>query len=291
MTSDGQHQDPFGQPAFRPPTPPALGARPPGAPGWEPTAGSAPGPDPQDAVERGEPDAIRPGGGARGGRSRLADRAVGVGTVLYLVGALLPWFSVDPVDAGGGASTPGLSISGFDLRLVTLAFPLLLAAAVWTALPAVVDVPLPFPRSAVTAGLAALAFLFTLIEWLRATDLGLSPVGLLTVLAAAAVVAAAALRLLCELRTTGLPGGGATAPRQADRQAPQPGPAGRPVHRPPSGGFAPPPSYGDDLQPPAPPAPEGTGAPGPVGGRSGETQQPPSPSGSAPPPSNGSLTW
>jgi hypothetical protein len=250
MTSSGEQQEPAGQPS--------------------PSEQPAPNPGFGAPPER--------GGGVR---LDLADLAVVAGALLYLVFAVIPWFSIDGIDVGAGFSTPGFSINGFDSGLVTLAFLLLLAAAVWAVLPALTDLPVPFPRAALTAGLAASVFLLTLIEWLRTFDLGFSVMALLTVLVAAATLGFALLRLLPEVRGSNPPGGGANAAQRAGQQAPGSGPGNaRPEQRaqppghgspsaygPPesagdrSGGFAPPPRYGPPPVP-GPPQPPSGGGPG-----------------------------
>jgi hypothetical protein len=155
------------------------------------------------------------------GRVALADRVVVAGTLLYLLFALLPWYRVAAFDLGQGYSFPGASVNGFDSGLVVVAFVLLLLATVWAVLPAVADVPVRFPRSLVTVGLATAALLLTLVEWLSDLDTGFSLVGLLAVLAAVAVLAGAVLRLLPELRRT-VPPGAATA----EVASPDPSPPG-----------------------------------------------------------------
>jgi hypothetical protein len=153
-------------------------------------------------------------------RLRRGDRAVAAGTVAYLVLLLLPWFSVDAFDLGSGFSLPGVSVNGLDSGLLIAALVLLVLAAVWAVLPAVRPAPVPFPRALLTAGLAALAFVLTLVEWLDTLDIGFSLVGLLAFLTSGAVLAVALLRLLPELVDPGaLPGGLARLVRWADRPA------------------------------------------------------------------------
>jgi hypothetical protein len=108
----------------------------------------------------------------------------------------LPWFRVDGFDLGSGFVVPGVSVNGFDSGVLVVALVLLLLASGWALLPAVADVPGPSPSSSVTAGLAALAFLLTFVEWLSTFDAGFTLFGLLTFLAVAAVLACAVLRLL-----------------------------------------------------------------------------------------------
>jgi hypothetical protein len=155
------------------------------------------------------------------GRVALADRAVVAGTLLYLLFGLLPWYRVAAFDLGQGYSFPGASANGFDSGLVVVAFVLLLLATAWAVLPAVADVPVRFPRSLVTVGLATAAFLLTLIEWLSDLDIGFSLMGLLTLLAAVAVLTGAVLRLLPELRRTAPPGVPAAEGPAPDPSAPR----------------------------------------------------------------------
>ena len=115
-------------------------------------------------------------------RLRRADWAVAAGTLLYLVCMTLPWFRVDGFDLGSGFAVPGVSVNGFDSGVLVVALVLLLLASGWALLPAVAEVPAPSPRSSVTAGLAAVAFLLTLVEWLSTVDAGFTLFGLLAVL-------------------------------------------------------------------------------------------------------------
>jgi hypothetical protein len=207
------------------------------------------------------------------GRLRLADYAVAAGTLLYLIFALIPWYSVDGFDLGSGFSIPGVSVNGFDSGMIVFAFVLLLAATAWALTPAFADVPVPFPRAFVTAGLAALAFLLTLIEWLSDLDIGFSFMAFLTVLAAAAVLAFAVLRLLPDLRGGGaVPGGLAGAAQWANQPAPQFG-GGTAGHSPAGATQSPPVSYGQ----PVPDQPYGgppVGRPGPPAGTAPATDEP-----------------
>jgi hypothetical protein len=203
--------------------------------------------------------------------------------VLFLVCAVLPWFTFD---FGFGISE---SINGFDFSLVTGSFVLLLLATVWALLPAVYPVAVPFPRSVVTVGLTGLAFLLTLLEWISTFEAGFSVFALLTFLAAAAALAFALLRLLPELRSTpSLPGSLGDAAQWANQQAPQFGGQGS------AGGsqsYGPPDPYaqqpGPWPQPPAGPVQQhrATPPPPPAGGTgTGQPGGPPAP-GSQPGPS------
>jgi hypothetical protein len=157
------------------------------------------------------------------GRLALADRVVVAGTLLYLLFALLPWYRVAAFDLGQGYSFPGESVNGFDSGLVVAAVVLLLSATAWAVLPAVADVPVRFPRSLVTVGLATAAFLLTLVEWLSDLDAGFSLMGLLALLAAIAVLTGAVLRLLPELRRTAAHGAPVPESPAPDPSAPQDG--------------------------------------------------------------------
>ncbi|RBY89910.1 hypothetical protein [Blastococcus sp. TF02A-26] len=193
-------------------------------------------------------------------RLKMADYAVAAGAILFLVFAIIPWYSED---FGFGAS---VSVNGFDLGTITTAFILFLLAGAWALLPAVTDVKLPFPRSLVTVGLAGLGLLLTLIGWIDSFDLpDFSFFALLTFLTAVAITAFAVLRLLPELKNRpGLPGGIANAAQWANQQAPGFGSHPQAPHQPYGQQ-----QYGAPQQPSSPPpAPPGSGpTPGqPTGG-------------------------
>jgi hypothetical protein len=200
-----------------------------------------------------EPAGAPPHGGA--GRFRAvsvrrlhgADLAVAAGTVVYVVLALLPWFRVDGIAVAGAARSPALTVHGSDLGLVVAGAVLLVLATAWTVIMAQLREPLP--PAAVTAGLAAVAFLCTLTGWLRATDLGFSGAGLLTVLVSAVVLTCAVLRLPAQLGDEPTPVGAAPAVEgrpSADRPETAPNgsavlpAAGRPADPPAESGWAPP---------------------------------------------------
>jgi hypothetical protein len=158
---------------------------------------TAPDPVPADT---GSPP---PADAAVAGRRRVdlhrlsrADVLVAAGTVLFLVLAVVPWFRTEAFDLGFGHRAAAASADGLDSGLVVAALVLLVLAGGWSLLPAVADVPTPFPRELVTAGLAALAFLLTLVEWLTTLDLGVSVAALLALLTVAAVLAVAVRALL-----------------------------------------------------------------------------------------------
>ena len=184
-------------------------------------------------------------------RVHRGDWLVTLCAVAFLLFAALPWFTFD---FGFGFSE---SINGFDFSLVTTAAVLLVLAAVWSLLPAVVDLGLPFPRGFVTVGLTSLALLLTLVEWLTTFEGGFSPFALLTFLTAAAAVVVAVLTLLRQphSRPVTTPGGTSWPTQQTG----QPGQPWQPA------------PYGQQQPPDAvPSAPE---------------QSPPTPPGSATPPS------
>jgi hypothetical protein len=131
---------------------------------------------------------------------RRPDLAVVAGTVLQLVFTASPWFRIDAFDLGSGYRFPAVSVNGFDSAALTCAAVLQVLAAGWVLLPAAARVPVPFPRSSLTAGLAAVAFVLTLVEWLTTFDTGFTLMGLLTFLCSVGVLVAAAWALLSELR-------------------------------------------------------------------------------------------
>jgi hypothetical protein len=198
----------------------------------------------------------------------MADYVIAGGTLLFFILAFFPWFTL-------GADFFSYSLSGFDSGNVTTAFVLLLLATAWTLLPAFVDLKLGFPRSWVTVGLAALAWLLTLFAWIDSFDGDFSLWALLGFLTATAILLFAVLALLPELRNRpALPGGLANAAQWANQQAPefgqQQGSPGRHPAPPQTGyGSAPPQQY-------APPAPH-------AGGH--HAAPPPPPRQYAPPPS------
>ena len=221
MTSSGPEQTPSGpgQPPLGPQGQPGPQQGPAGPPAGQGPWGQS---GPQGTPVTGGGTSGRARSGFDLGKLRLADYAVAAGTLLYLIFMIIPWYSIDGFDLGGGYSVPGVSVNGFDSGTLTFAFVLLIAATVWALLPAFADVKVPFPRSYVTVGLAALAFLLTLIEWLSTFDAGFTLMGLLTFLSSVAVLAFAVLRLLPDLKNKGsVPGGLAGAADWANRPAPQ----------------------------------------------------------------------
>jgi hypothetical protein len=257
MTSSQPPQQPppgYGQ---QPAGPPPYG-QPPQQPGYQQQYGQPYG-QPQPGYGQ-NPYAQPAGSGGQIGfdvkRLKVADYAVAGGALVFLLFALLPWFSED---FGFGAS---VTVNGFDLGSITTAFVLLFLAGVWALVPAVTDVALPFPRSFVTVGLAGVALLLTLIGWIDAFDLpSFSFFALLTFLTAVAITVFAVLRLLPELKNRpGLPGGLAGAAQWANQQAPAFG-AGQQA----------PQQYGQ------PPAQQQYGQPQPPQQQYGQQQQPYSP--------------
>jgi hypothetical protein len=120
--------------------------------------------------------------------------------VLFLVLLLVPWYRREGFDLGYGHRVAAASANGLDSGLLVTALVLLVLAGAWALLPAVADVPTPFPRALVTTGLAALAFLVTVLAWLSSLDLGVSVPGLLAVLTVAAVLAVSVRQLLPQAR-------------------------------------------------------------------------------------------
>ncbi len=211
-------QPPYGHPAYHQPLydqpghgqwsygqQPGYGAHPPqpyGQPPWGwPGPGAAPygqqppwgqpyGQQPPAQQPWAPPSRSGPQVGLDRRRLGRGDWLVALCAVAFVLFAALPWFTFD---FGFGFSE---SINGFDFALVTTAAVLLVLAAVWSLLPAVVDLDLPFPRGFVTVGLTSLALLLTLVEWLSTFEGGFSPFALLTFLTAAAAVVVAVLTLL-----------------------------------------------------------------------------------------------
>ena len=149
----------------------------------------------------------------RGRRRRALTRprvAVPAGALLYLLGLALPWFSTPAYDAGFGYRAPASTVNGFDAGMLVVAAVLLVLAAAWTLLPRPV-LRLPFPGALVTAGLATVALLITVPEWLTTLDRGLAAAGLLAVLSAAVACAVALAGAVPAVRTWP-----AAAPRPAE---------------------------------------------------------------------------
>jgi hypothetical protein len=183
-------------------------------------------------------------------RLHAADLAVAAGTVLYVVLALLPWLRVDGIAVAGAARSPALTVHGSDLGLIVVGAVLLVLATAWTLV--MPHLRGPLPPAAVTAGLASAAFLCTLTGWLRATDLGFSGAGLLTVLVSAAVLTCAVLRLPAQLRDEPTPVGAApAAERRPSADRPETAPSGSAV-LPAAGRPANPPTGSTDATTPHP---------------------------------------
>ncbi|QXG77237.1 hypothetical protein KUM42_06900 [Modestobacter sp. L9-4] len=157
-------------------------------------------PDPADTGS--PPDAVAavPRPRVRPGRPARADVVVAAGTVVFLVLLLVPWYRREGFDLGYGHRVEATSANGLDSGLLVTALVLLVLASAWALLPAVADVPTPFPRALVTTGLVALAFLVTVLAWLSSLDLGFSLPGLLAVLTVAAMLAVSLRRLLPQAR-------------------------------------------------------------------------------------------
>jgi hypothetical protein len=206
---------------------------------------------------------------------RMADYVIAGGTLLFFVLALFPWFSVEDDFFGE------FSYSGFDFGNVTTAFVLFLLATAWTLLPAFMDLELGFPRSWITVGLTAVAWLLTLFAWIDSFEGDFSVWALLGFLTASAILLFAVLALLPEMRNRpGLPGGLASAAQWANQPAPGLGQlhGGSGQHP----GSAPPPPQSSPPQYPG--APGGPGGPGGLGAPGAPPSAPP------PPPSRGGST-
>ena len=234
MTTNGPEQIPDG-PRQPPPHPQGYSAPPQGnsapqgysSPPQGPSAPQGHSAPPPAQAPWGQPGGQSVAGGSGSparsgldlGKLRMADHAVAAGTLLYLILSILPWYS--SIEVGGVEFDLPDAVNGFDFGSITFAFVLLLLATAWALLPAVTDIAVPFPRSFVTAGLAALAFVLTLIEWLSNLDAGFSVTGFLALLVSAAVLAFAVLRLLPDLRGSKVPGGLSGATSWANQPAPQ----------------------------------------------------------------------
>ena len=149
----------------------------------------------------------QPSGEPAARRPPVRDLLVAGAALGYFVLGFLPWASTT-YDVLGRVSASGYRFS----VLVPVAAVLLVAAAVWVLLPAAGRLPAAVPPSVVPLGLAALAFLLTLVVWLRSTDHGFEPVPLLALLLTVAAGMPAARSLPPELRT----GQGAAPPPPAE---------------------------------------------------------------------------
>jgi len=149
------------------------------------------------------------------------DLGLPVAAALYLVLACLPWVGLDFLT--GRASASGLRYSG----LVVAGAVLLVAAAVWTVLPAVRAGRLRSARHAVGAGLTGAAVLLTLVAWLRSLDLGFRPAAFLALLVAVAALALCGHALRGELAA--VPGPPAAAQQGGPGAVGEPAPAARAV--------------------------------------------------------------
>lgn len=222
-------------------------------------------------------------------RVGLFDRLIAGTALLFTLFMLLPWYGFDDEGLGdvdldastnGFSDTVGFGAFTFDIGYATwpavLAWLLLLAAAVWVLLPAIRTVPVPVPRTFVTAGLTGLALLLFLITWIDQLgladgpddDAGFSVVAFLALLTVLAAAVLGGLQLLKELRARKAGGGAAAGGQDASGQQPhgqQPPaqPYGRQEPGQPWGQQPPPPPqppYGGPGAPPPPPP----GAPGGV---------------------------
>jgi hypothetical protein len=175
----------------------------------------------------------------------VADYVVAGGTLLFLALSLFPWWAY-------GDEFFFARIAGFESPQVSSAFVLFLLATAWALLPAFYDLKLGFPRAWITVGLAAFAFLLTLVGWIDTLDAGFSLWALLGLVTAAAIALFALFGLLPELRNRpALPGALAGAAQWANQPAPDPTAGGQPA--PPAPG--PPSPVPDGRNPPPPPPP------------------------------------
>jgi hypothetical protein len=262
----GQGQQPCGQqPYGQQPPPPGYGQQPYG----QPPQGQH-NPFAQPAGSGGVSFDLK--------KLRMADYVIAGGTLLFLILGIFPWYSYDD----GFVS---FSLSGFELSgNVTSALFLLLLATAWTLLPAFTDLRLGFPRSWITVGLVALAWLLTLFAWIESFEGEFSLWALLGFLTVSAVLVFAVLRLLPELRNRpALPGGLANAAQWANQPAPEFGAQqGGPGQQAGYGHPAPPAPY--TPQPPPPPVADPSTAVMPT------APPPAAPAPPPPPPSTGGAT-
>jgi hypothetical protein len=183
----------------------------------------------------------------------MADYVIAGGTLVYFVLAFFPWFTF-------GDDFFGFSLSGFDSGNVTSAFVLFLLATAWAVLPAFTELRLGFPRSWITVGIAALAWLLTLFAWFDSFDGDFSIWALLGMITATVILLFAVLSLIPELRNRpAMPGGLANATQWANQPAPnfgqQPGQPGPPYGQGTYGHPVPPQQQQYAPPPPPPPTP------------------------------------
>jgi hypothetical protein len=299
----GYGPPPGQQPGYGPPPgygqPPQPGYGPPPGYGQPPQPGYGPPPG------YGQPYGQPTGGGFSFDlkRLKLADYVIAGGTLLFFVLAFFPWFTF-------GDDFFGFTLQGWDSGNVTSAFVLFLLATAWAVLPAFVELKLGFPRSWVTVGISALAWLLTLFAWIDSFEGDFSIWALLGFLTATAILVFAVLSLLPELRNRPkLPGGLANAAQWANQPAPgqqsygqqpygqqpygqggyaQPGPPPQHYSPPPAPPTTPmptqPPHQGQATPPPSPP-------PTPPQSTPPSTPPPPTPpSSSYGPPATGGST-
>lgn len=207
-------QQPTGSPSHGQPQQPAYGQQPPaGQPYGQPQPGYGQNPYAQPAGTGGTVsfDAKK---------LTMASYVIAGGFLVYFLLLFFNWYQLSD-EYGGGFYDGGLS--GWNSGSATFAFVLFLLAAVWALLPAFADVRLGFPRHYVTAGLAGLGAVLTLVAWIDTfgDPWGFSIWALLGMLVALAIAAFAVLALLPELKNRpGLPGGLAGAAQWANQQAP-----------------------------------------------------------------------
>ena len=188
----------------------------------------------------------------------MADYVIAGGTLLFFILAFLPWFSIDDEFFGE------FSVTGFGFDSVTAAFVLLLLATAWALLPAFVELELGFPRSWITVGLTAVAWLLTLFAWIDSFEGDFSVWALLGFLTATAILLVAVLGLVPELRNRpALPSRLATAAQWVNQPAPDFGQQqGGPAQQQPGPDDLPPPQPYAAPPPPPPPSQRGSTAAG-----------------------------
>jgi hypothetical protein len=180
---------------------------------------------------------------------KMADYVIAGGTIVFLVLAALPWYDYEDDVFGFG-----FTLNGFSSGLVSSAFVLLLLATAWAVLPAFYELKLGFPRSWITVGLAALAFLLTLFAFFDTLSIGFSIFALLGLIVAGVVLVFSFLALLPELRNRpALPGGLANAAQWANQPAPEFGQQGQ--QQAPTQQYGQQPGYGQPMPPPQQPQP------------------------------------
>ena len=212
--SYGQEHGQAGPPHGVPPQPPAYGQQPPPPPGYgQQPYGQQPAYGQQPYGQPGYGQQPSPAGSSGpafdASKLRKQDWGIVAGAIVYLVFLIIPWYSSDS-NFGPSVSTNGFSDKvlgsiglGYSAGLTVFAWILLLVAAVVTLLPAFPRARVPFPARLVTAGLAVLAFVFTLIVWIQTLTIDGAPfsvMAFLTFLLSAALAALAVVDALPDLK-------------------------------------------------------------------------------------------